>query len=92
GLGDPNRDIEGQVESVERWLQKSLPEEAEKIPVAGIAVFVESNVQLDPGDNPAAIATIKTIKRALQRDFFPGVKQIPREAYVAVAEKLNDGT
>ncbi|HBY98060.1 MAG: NERD domain-containing protein [Ardenticatenaceae bacterium] len=90
GLGNPNQEIEAQTAAVERWLRKELPDEAEKIPVASVAVFINPAVQLDAGDNPAPIATIKTVKRALQRDFFPGVKQMPRDAYNALMEELGD--
>lgn len=90
GLGNPNKEIEDQTATVERWLQQELPEEAEKIPVAAVAVFINPAVQLDPGDNPAPIATIKTVKRALQRDFFPGIKQMPRDSYNALMQELDE--
>lgn len=89
GLGNPNQEIAVQTAAVEGWLQKGLPDEAEQIPVAAIAVFINPRVQLDPGDNPAPIATIKTVKRALQREFFPGIKQMPRDAYNALVEELD---
>jgi hypothetical protein len=87
-LGNPDAELEAAEAAVEQWLQTQLPDYAEQIPVAAVAVFINPRAQIDLGENPRPITNIEGLHKTLRRNFFPGVTEIPYDAYKAVLKAL----
>ena len=83
-LGRPERDLERQVTEMEEVLSEELPDQ--EVPVEGVILFTNPEVQLEAEDAPVPAFYTKKIKSWLRG---PGMgKQLPDEVRSKVEEAL----
>lgn len=86
-LGNPTKEAERLVATVRAWLGERLPELAEEIPVAAIALFLPEKTKLDVGDPPLPLAKAENLRDVAQELFGRG-KPMNRQSYQRLLEAL----
>ncbi len=70
GLGDPSEEVTKSRNDVLAWLQVHLPDLADDIPVAGIALFTAPKVTLSlPEKPPVMVVQAEGLKEAVKKQF-----------------------
>lgn len=83
-LGRPEQDVEGQVEKMERFLEKELPEV--EVPVRGVVLFIHPDVYVEAEDAPVPVFYSGKLKSWLRG---PGMREpLPKETRRRVEEAL----
>lgn len=86
-LGAPDRELRKQMDQLTRWLSEHLPDV--DVPVRGIVVFVNPDVDLETDDAPIPVVHAKQLKGWLR-----GAgerKSLPEDVYQALYEVFDVG-
>lgn len=70
-VGKPGQELEREIEWVQEWIDEIFVEE--KIPVTGVVVFTNPNVQLYAQDAPIPVVTADDLARFLKEDLKGGI-------------------
>ncbi len=89
-LGNPTEEMTALTEQVRAWLQATLPDLAERIPVEGVALFLAPKVELGVEEPPFPLARPDTLREIVQ-DTFARQKPLPRDVYKRLRAEL-EGT
>lgn len=79
-LGDPGEDLTKARNDVLAWLQRSVPEIADEVPVEAVAFFINPKIELNVPGTPIPIAQQPSLKKVVQ-GFFVKEKPLSREVY-----------
>lgn len=88
-LGNPTEEVGELTAQVQAWLQSTLPDLAERIPVEGVALFLAPKVEMRVEEPPLALAQAETVREIVQ-DTFARQKPLPREIYKRLRAALED--
>lgn len=67
GLGRPDMEIAGEVESLGKYLKKSLPEDSEDVDIFAALIFTGKEVQLEADASPVPALPAKKVKAFIQK-------------------------
>lgn len=80
GLGDPSEELTRARNAVLAWLQRTVPEVADDVPVEAVAFFINPKTELNVAQAPIPIAQQGTLRKVVQ-GFFTKEKPLPKEVY-----------
>lgn len=75
-LGNPIRDLRGEMDRVAQWLEREMAEL--NVPIEGIIVFTNPKAELDVTDSPVPVVPIKKLKGYLRKTFKAG-RRLPED-------------
>lgn len=85
-LGNPTKDMQGEVEAIHRFLAKRLPET--QVPVEGVVVFTHPKAELELNDPTVPVIYAKALKDHLRASLTG--KPIPRRVQRDLAQAFQE--